>query len=99
MAELTELIKVSKTVKTDLEDIKEAEKHSSLDSVIRNTLEKIGRLEAENELLKKKLEEVTDERNSFQMDLNMTSLEKEREIKQLKKKIKEINNGRPKRII
>lgn len=89
MAELTELIKVSKPVKTDLVDIKEAEKHSSLDSVIRNTLEKIGRLEAENELLKKKLEEVTDERNSFQMDLNMTILEKEREIKQLKKKIKE----------
>jgi|GEM_PF-2057746 len=90
MAELTELIKVSKTVKTNLEDIKEAEKHSSFDSVIRNILEKIGRLEAENELLKKKLEEVTDERNSFQMDLNMTILEKEREIKQLKKKIKEV---------
>lgn len=49
----------------------------------------IDKLNAENELLNKKLEEVTDERNSFQMDLNMTSLEKEREIEQLQNKLAE----------
>jgi hypothetical protein len=38
MAELPELIKVSKHVKTILEDIKEKEGHSSLDSVIRGAL-------------------------------------------------------------
>lgn len=57
MVELTEVIKTSKPVKTDLENIKEKDKHSSLDSVIRNTLERNGRLEAENKNLRTDLRE------------------------------------------
>lgn len=56
MAELTEVIKTSKPVKTDLEDIKEKYEHSSLDSVIRMTLEQNKRLELENKILKQDLQ-------------------------------------------
>ena len=56
MAELTEVIKTSKHVKTDLEDIKEKYEHSSLDSVIRMTLEQNKRLELENKILKQDLQ-------------------------------------------
>lgn len=38
MAELTELVKVSNQVKTNLEDRKKTEGHSSLDSVIRSLI-------------------------------------------------------------
>lgn len=69
MAELTEVIKTSKPVKTDLEDIKEKYEHSSLDSVIRNTLEKNKRLEFENKILKQDLQKCRKENRELKAGL------------------------------
>ena len=69
MAELTEVIKTSKPVKTDLEDIKEKYEHSSLDSVIRNTLEKNKRLELENKILKQDLQKCRKENQEMKVEL------------------------------
>lgn len=78
MAELTEVIKVGKPVKTDLEDIKKKGNHSSLDSVIRNTIEKNGRLEAEYELLKRDLQKCRKENRDLKAMIK-TLEKKERE--------------------
>ena len=56
MAELTEVIKISKPVKNDLEEIREKGRHSSFDSVVRMIIEINKRLEAENKLLKNDLQ-------------------------------------------
>ncbi len=69
MAELTEVIKLSKPVKMDLEDIKDKEKHSSLDSVIRNIIEKNMRLEAVDKLIKIDLQKCKKENKELKSKL------------------------------
>lgn len=77
MAELTEVIKLSKPVKTDLEGIKEKGKHSTLDSAIRVTIERNGRLEAENELFRRDLQECRKENRELKKKIK--DLEKKKQ--------------------